>query len=371
MEKLKLTINSEPKPTIALLGWATIARKQIYQISGLIDNGYNVKILTNDMFNDSVGLVSAISNPPEIIVANDSLLIRLAQTIKILNKLNIGSICIIAPAGRFSIFYLILSKILGHKTICVEWGDIGDIERLNIIVRANIRIIYKFADAIWYKEPYMKPLLEQRSVKHIFFLPNSVVCNDTPLNSIGERSIDFIWANRLTHRRYPEWFSSSFSACKESNSNIVGVMLGFLDKERCDKFTFDKQRKIEHDVRTRLKMVKFCDPYPYFQRARFFVLAADNIFGNNSLLESMSRGVVPIVTDSVGIELIINDGINGIIAEPSEIGLLNAMSRALGLNELQWQMMSDEAVKTIQSHFNTDAWVSGMLGIIDFVNNRR
>jgi len=57
------------------------------------------------------------------------------------------------------------------------------------------------------------------------------------------------------------------------------------------------------------------EPQKYFARASVFVLPADLIFCNNSLLESMAMGVVPVVADVEGSSLIVETGVSGFIVE--------------------------------------------------------
>lgn len=353
---------------IALMGWVTIAKKQIYQIAGLVSSGYAVTILTNDRYGDSEESISEASPDVTTIILKNGVFSRIIQILEFLNKAPRSTICIIAPVGRFSIVYLILAKFFRKKTICVEWGDIGEIKRLPVIIRFNMMACYKCSDIVWYKEPYMKELLEQYSPKKTFFLHNAVDANHDLNLNFCDRDISFIWANRLCNRRHPDWYSGAFAICESKFSDINGVLLGFLDNSLCDRITMEMQAKIKSNCSNKLDLINFSDPYPYFKRSRFFVLAADVVFGNNALLEAMSHGIVPIVTASPGVELIIEDGISGIIAEPNDSGLLVGMSRALELTKEQWSLMSANAIKVVDSDFRPDAWVNNMRRLIDELN---
>lgn len=97
-----------------------------------------------------------------------------------------------------------------------------------------------------------------------------------------------------------------------------------------------------------LKLNDFVDVYGFVKNIKdimkdykFFILPADVILANYALLEAMSFGLVPIIYPGDGYEVIIEDGVNGIVA--TDFDLAKAMMRALSLSQTEYVKMSDAA----------------------------
>ena len=99
-------------------------------------------------------------------------------------------------------------------------------------------------------------------------------------------------------------------------------------------------------------MLEWVDPHPLMIRSRFFVMAARYVFGNNALLESMSMGCVPIVSKAPGVELLIEDGVNGFACEPSIQALHSTLTHTLELSSDQWVKLSQAARETVEGRFS-------------------
>ena len=100
----------------------------------------------------------------------------------------------------------------------------------------------------------------------------------------------------------------------------------------------------------------YSPPEPYYVRAKFFVFPSDYVFCNYALLEAMSHGVVPIVSRREGSELIIDDGISGILVEHSEEGLVQGMRRAMDLSDDEWKKFSSAAINKVRRDFSVATW---------------
>lgn len=354
------------EPMIALLGWVTIARKQAYQVSSLIDMGYRVAVFTNDNFGDSSQWLQPLGSGVELHRVRDGFFARLFQVVRFFSTHPTCKAAIIAPVGRFSIFYLLLCKLFGVKTICVEWGDIHEISELGRMIQSNMKMCYRFSDMVWYKEPHMEPLLRQFRARNIYFLPNVVDWDRRLPVSPDAKDLDFVWVNRFCNRRNPDWMAHALKALAAERP-VKAAMMGLLDGSRCDRFTLGMQERVKAAAPQGTELQGFGDPYPLYERARFFVLAADAVFGNNSMLEAMSCGVVPIVTRAPGVERVVIDGVNGIVTEASQEGLLAGMKAALEMDGEQWSWLSHNARAKIESDFQVSAWASKMREMLDRV----
>ncbi len=344
---------------ILLINWVTISRKQVYQLKAINDCGYSISVFTNNMLGDSEYWINQTGSNSKYIKQPPKLLARIRNLLKEADNKKSIKCAILAPEGRYSIFALILLKLMRVHIVCIEWGGVANIMKSSPSLRVAMYLCYKYSNLIWYKEPYMKPLLLNITSKPLFFLPNAVEIVSSESIRFLDRSITFLWANRLVQGRYPDWYVNAANKIYK-NSGHRAVLMGFLDGMVDDKMQ-ERCRNLASDG---IELINFGNSYSLFPQARFFVLAAEQVFGNNSLLEAMSHGSVPIVTQSIGVDEIIEDGVNGIIAENTELGLYEAMKKASGIDEFAWNHLSQNAIKTAVSKFTVDKWRKGFVKMI-------
>src|SRR5690606_17265198 len=109
------------------------------------------------------------------------------------------------------------------------------------------------------------------------------------------------------------------------------------------------------------------DPSKYFKKSKIFVLPADVIFLNYSLLEAMSYEVLPVIGDGEGAEKIIENGINGFISERNAISLKNTLSKAL--DSISYEKIARSARNTVINNYGIEEWVKEMVSIRRKISN--
>lgn len=342
------TIGSQLK--ILILGLDTFASKNIMQVEALGRRGFSFDITVVDSRSDSEKFFSSLSSGHNLIILERGFLARFFQVLRLLkNKYHHVELY---SASRFVFVYWILLKIFRKKVCVIERGDIGSINEYPFYIRFGIRISYMLADVIWYKEPYMKQLLLKKGARRLFFQPNAA--RHDYQYQIRHRDIDFIWANRLIPQRYINWVMSALRASELSDAKTL--IMGILPDHLCDRESLKIQRELKGFSFTGLTVREFSPPADQFRKSKFFILPAKYVFGNNSLLEAMSMGVIPIITDSPGIELLITDGVNGFISEANPLSFQAKMIEAFSMQKNQLDRMSRAAHETIKENFNPEKW---------------
>jgi len=259
----------------------------------------------------------------------------------------------IYPGGRFAIIFSILCKILNVKIICVERGDLLYYRKngYSFLTRVSMYFTYKLANVVWYRELYMKEKLKAIGVKNLTFFHNVTAYPDFTKSTKG--SIDFIWVNRLINERFSNWFVDALK--NDAFIHSKNALLG-LQKENCStQANYMKENKPKN-----LEIFGYINPQYYYQNASFFVLPAKIVYANNSLLEAMSYGVVPIVSNAEGTELIVKNGVNGFVFETYE-EFLQCMIKAHNLSEKEYLSLSNNAKETIKNDFSVEYYTFELL----------
>jgi glycosyltransferase involved in cell wall biosynthesis len=360
--------NKCQNPQIKLINWVTLSLKQRYQIVTMVNSGFEVTLMTLDFLGGTSEVLDEIDSQVRLVKLASSPGKRIIQFSREIMRSKRGTIIIVPAASKVSFVAIVLGRICGLKVVCIEWGDIGGWKSHSILLRNSMRLSYIFANVVWYKEPFMFDLFPKSTKRKLFFLPNAV---DRPESSEyrNDREIDFIWANRFMEgRRFPNWYVSGIERISQERQ-VQGVLIGLLPDEKITQNEALQQEQIRNAASDCLKVLDFENPLALFSEAKYFVHLANEIYGNNSLFEAMARGVVPIVNSSPGIELIIKNGINGIICEKDENAVYLALREAMEKTNDEWSSMSESARSTVQLFHNVSKWDQNFKIMIGLLQN--
>ena len=342
--------------SLFVIGWSAIQEKHSYQVNHFrnICQSFKVCVTTQTEY------FQAEKNtfPKEFILLHKNFLMRFFQVRSLFSKSKKPAAIFVAPAGRFAVVYVFLAKLYRIKITAIEWGDLYEIHERDFVTRFFYLRIMRCADIVWYKEPYMKELLLKNKISKLFYLPNSVPSNLNWQVSSEKKEFDFIWANRNITTRYPELLIKSLvDLSLERRISCVFIGLFNSDKEIDDWLYGIGYHRLELD-QIGIKFKPFGDINDWILKSRFFVLLADHVFGNNSLLESMSAGLVPLVNRVEGVQKIVIPLTSGFLTELNSEDLKANISQMLNLSEEDYQTLVLRGRAIIESGFGIQKWQS-------------
>jgi len=272
------------------------------------------------------------------------------------NKGNINHIELYTGCGNFLIVEFFIAKLLGIKVCVVERGS--PLRNINSHYGkfSNFfrKYIYKNATQVWIRELWMRNALVKLGRVDYFFQSNAIELSKSFCHG-SRKDIDFIWCNSLIKFRNVEWFIGAVS--RKRFHGLNNVLLGMLDNNKTVEL---QQEYVRSNKPNNTELLCFQDPSPYFIRSKFFVLPADIVYLNFALLEAMSFGVVPIVSNVEGVSEIITDGVDGIIAEHSKDGIEHAIEKAINLSDEEYEILSINARKKIEKKFSMKKWAMNL-----------
>jgi glycosyltransferase involved in cell wall biosynthesis len=347
---------AEHREQVLVLGLDTFARKNVLQIQALEADDYAFTVVTNDRRGDSERVFDSEGFRLSRLATYSGIISKLWGVSRMLYRARFHHVELYA-AGRLTLLYLAMLMVTRQRIVVIERGDIGCLRDYGPLIRLILKLAYRLAVGIIYKETYMRELLEGQTRAPLFFVPNS---RNLP-QKVGStpRAIDFLWVNRITLQRRCEWLVKAMG--EEALKSRSAVVLGFEDRHNLHPDVRHQQERVRRETSSNIELYGFVGPDDFYQRARFFCLPSELVFGNNSLLEAMSWGVVPIVTDAPGVELIVRDGVNGIVTPFSEEGYKQGLLRALALSEAAWTELSEAARATIAQEYSSDVWRTRMI----------
>ena len=262
------------------------------------------------------------------------------------------------PGGRLAWVYCLIGRILCLKVITVEQGDLTRIHQMTFHDRFSLFLSYKLATLVWYKEYYMKKRLHSLTSKPLFFVPNAISLPS--IKKSYKKNIDFIWVNRMTKYRSIKWCIDVLKNDSFSKSVFIGFQTSLMhsgDVTIDDEIIVCEEYPLKHKSQY-MEYYSFgaVDPFDFYPRARFFLFPSEYVFGNFSLLEAMSFGVVPLVSDVYGTNHIVQHEHNGIVFKHDYVSFKKAIEFALNLNDQDYERLSRNAVQTIRDDFSLDTY---------------
>jgi glycosyltransferase involved in cell wall biosynthesis len=342
---------------VIILGMDTFAKKNIAQIREMEREGWSFSVVTNDQRSSSRAVFDGENFPrSRLYLSAGSPLARLKLAWRLLQREGTHHVELYA-AGRMTPFYLLLLKMRRLPVLVVERGDIDCLGVYPPALRGSLIAAYKAADAILYKETYMEERLRAMSRAPLLFVPNAVAERHV-VNGFDQRAIDFLWVNRIVPQRKPEWLLRSVASNSLKHCSLT--FLGLENRANLPAHLSELQRDIGRHNQAGVELLEFTDPEPYYSKARFFCLPSSVVFGNNSLLEAMASGVVPIVTEAPGVDHIVQDGINGIVTAFDEDSYRRGLERAASLTGEQWKAKSQRAIAKVRDDYSLRRWTARM-----------
>ena len=337
------------KNRIICLNLDSIKNKNIYQFNEMAKFGYSYVCCgyLEDKSNMNSSNFKYLKYPKNIIgriVFSFQLLLR--------NRNQLSHVELYTGGGSFLGIEYLIAKLLFIKVCVVERGSpLRDLNKHYGFLGRRIRkIIYKTATQVWIRELWMKDALLNLKRADFFFLSNAITISSEFSHSYNKK-YDFIWCNSFKKWRNIDWFIDNLN--KDSFFDNSSVILGMLEK---NKTTDEVESYVKNNKPIKCTLLNFQNPQEYFLNAKFFILPADIVYLNFALLEAMSYGVVPIVSDVEGTSEIVDHGINGIVAKHLKEGLEEAMIKAINMSDDEYVIMSKSARKKVIEKFSVGSW---------------
>ena len=272
--------------------------------------------------------------------------------------------CELYDIGRLTLVYALIARMSGARLIMILRGAELWERKNNALRQAGLRLTLRLCDHIVAKELNIVRDLGAIGIaeENVTFIGNCVPFPEEEPTPLASREIDILFLNSVKRWRNVDLIVRALPiVLRECRVGRV-VIAGFT---HLDGTGYRMDETAEHEVlslidelglRDRVEVAGFV-PHPeeYYRNAKVFVLPADIVFANYSLLEAMSHGVVPLVGDGEGAELIVRSGENGLIVERT-VEAVSAGLVALLNDPEQLERYAERARRTIETEFSIRSW---------------
>ncbi|MFK0687649.1 glycosyltransferase [Mesorhizobium sp. IMUNJ 23033] len=254
-----------------------------------------------------------------------------------------------------------------HKPVLAKMGrggrcfDLDVVREKKIVGRWASSVIKRHVTAFIANSRQIAGDLKRHGIEadRIHMIPNGI---DLPRNPRRQPSTDgtrrFICLGRIEPEKCLEHMIDAFAALPAE----AQAQLTVLGDGQC------RAALEEQTVRLGLSgRVKFAgaveDVFPFLWKADFYLSTSVSEGMSNALLEAMSCGVVPIITDVSGASDIVEHERSGFLAR-SHVEYGGLLLRALGLSEAERNAMARRAIRTVAAQFSMESVATRQMSLI-------
>lgn len=236
-------------------------------------------------------------------------------------------------------------KKLKLKFVVTAWGsDVLIIPKQNVLYKKMVQQVLKRAEAVTADSKQMLLEIEKiqkpKSLQLVLFGINPIQSKEKEKIIYSNRALEFLYRIDLIIDLFAEFY--------KNNSNYQLVIAGTGNELNSLKLKV-AQYKIEHAVKF-VGWLTANENMDYYSRALVYVSIPESDGTSVSLLEAMSAGCIPIVSDLPVAHEWINHLENGIIVNDK----MNPFLEALQMNQIQVasinsKLIIEKATKSISS----------------------
>ncbi|MBI3247445.1 MAG: glycosyltransferase family 4 protein [Deltaproteobacteria bacterium] len=254
----------------------------------------------------------------------------------------------------------------------VVWciGELYQWEKFHPLRKIVNRFAYRVADVLILTELYMEETVEKYRLtdkaKCVFCSNRIPVKEDS---SVERKGKVVLFLNSFKPWRRLELLIDAVPAILEEVPESRFLLVGsakhlnylkrYMNMPQYEKMLESKIR--DAGISSCVEIRPFTEnPWEYYEQASIFVLPADIVFCNYSLLEAMERGMPPVVASVEGARLIVDDGIDGFVVQQNPQAVADAVIRLLSDDGLR-EKMGRKAREKIVSKFSIQISVGILL----------
>jgi glycosyltransferase involved in cell wall biosynthesis len=263
---------------------------------------------------------------------------------------------ILASFGYLLILYL-------NQIHIILWcrGELYDWNSFSWWKKFYFKCAFRLSDKIVLKEKYMMDIFDSLNLNvsnKIVELHNSVEIQESERIAPANQEIRILFMNMFKEWRNVTFCIDVAAALKMRGVNFTMNIVGEKQNESpgLDEQSFFLHRKVEtYNLEDEVKILPFThNPKHYYLASDIFILPADLIFCNYSLIEAMGYGLIPFVFDKdKDYKLIIDQGVSG-FGLPLNVDVWVENIIALIRNPEAMMNVSNSAKKKIRDFYSLD-----------------
>ena len=272
--------------------------------------------------------------------------------------------------GLLTLFYVVSSRLFCDDVVLFLRGGEFSVLTLRRKVRVGaLWLCAKISHRVLVKEENLRLSAKKLGITNakLSLVGNSVQIHE-PVKKLvaSDRAIDVLFCNSLTAMRNPDFiveFLKRFLAqCPEAKIVIAGIhslaRSGGAPYDASIELEFVRQVRLI-DKHKAIELRGFVEnPDELYNRSKIFILPADVVYANYSCLEAMAAGVIPVVSQGEGAEILVPHDVG--FSLPLDPVLWSHKISALLANENELDRMRPAVLAHIEKNHSIAAWAEAV-----------
>jgi glycosyltransferase involved in cell wall biosynthesis len=261
---------------------------------------------------------------------------------------------------------VLLSKIYGCVVVSIErgvWHGFKE-HRVSFFLGWRYILIFKLSDKIFYRELGLFEIYDKYKLprEKFHFDYNKVKVYEEPNYERGNKNPEVLYLNGFKSFRRLDLLLKAIPLVKAKIPEVKFKIIGARSEEDISYVKKELSKlQIEETAH-----VDYWDPKPfkYYETASVFVLPAELVFCNFSLIEAMERGLPVVVTKVEDADRIVDDKVNGILCAMDEQSIAESIIQLLSNETERIEFGKNARIKIIKD-FNSDKRLDPIVEIIN------
>lgn len=255
------------------------------------------------------------------------------------------------------LFYVVACLVLRIKLVVVCIGELYDWDSHRELRKLVDRFTYWAASLIVLTELYMEDTVRKHRLapaEKLVFCHNRIP--NGPPGSPERKEKVVLFLNTFKRWRRLELLLEAvpkvIEKFPEARFLLVGSTKGFNYLRTTHGYE-DELAKISRDlgIQDHVTVLPFTDdPENFYAQVSVFVLPADLVYCNFSVLEAMERCVPAVISDVEGASLMVEDGVSGLVVKRSPQELADAIVKLLADESLRREMGLKARAKVLKDY---------------------
>lgn len=273
------------------------------------------------------------------------------------------------PLSRFSIlrdpFFINLARKAGNPLVIhIHGGSYLKENKVPWVLDKMLQWAFKGKDPIVVLSDTEREIMEHHGVKNVEVLPNCVPLDNAKSfqHQVPEGPLSIGYLGRIAKTK---GMSEFLQACRSLRARAIPFNIALAGcEENMDEYVPVFAREFREKFNY-YGIVHGNAKDTFLEHTDVFVLPSYFEGLPMSLLESMSFGCVPVVTNVGSVPTVVEDGVNGFLIEPHNAHAVTEAIARLHADRDLWQLLSNKAKETVFEKFSPTEYSKKLVAIYD------
>ena len=265
-------------------------------------------------------------------------------------------------------FFIRTASILGFKMVIhIHGGNYLMEDPFHPLVKRMLKLVFSLPCSFIVLSNKEKECIQRRfRSNNIFVLPNAVDIPETTRTSNFHKPLNILFIGRIAASKGVEYI---IEAAVKMKGRVPFRLIFAGEEEKKDKYIPYAKKRLGEDYFQYVGIISGQAKTDLFNKCDVFLLPSFYEGLPISMLECMSFGIVPVVTNVGSISSCVTDEENGLIISQKDSDVIIDAIKELSRDRQLLDQLSQKARETIREKFSPEKYIKTLSQIYDQINS--